>query len=210
MLACVMSPPIASDERSTPPRGRRRRGPQRATPDALEKAAADYLARYASSTDNLRRVLMRKVERSARAHGTDRDQGARTVEALLRRFQDSGLLDDRAYAEARAVTLHRAGHSPPAIRARLAGKGVARPAIEAALDRLRDEAAEPELAAALRYARKRRLGPYRLDARGRNRERDLAALARKGYSLEVVRRVVDAADTAELEAEAGARPGPLG
>jgi len=186
------------------------RGPRKATPDYLERAALFYLERYASSTANLRRVLLGKVQRSARAHGTDPAAGAEAVEALLARFQRSGLLDDRAYAEGRAVSLHRAGHSRPAIRARLAQKGVDTASIEAALARLADEAAAPDLAAALRYARKRGLGPYRRERRLERRERDLAALARKGFDLDLARRLVDAEDPAALEDEAGAQPGPLG
>jgi regulatory protein len=191
-------------------RERKRRGPKRATPEYLEKAALHYLERYASSAANLRRVLMGKVERSARAHGTDREDGARAVERIVRRFLGSGLLDDRAYAEGRAVTLHRAGHSMPAIRARLGQKGIDADTIDAALERLEDEAAKPELAAALRYARKRRLGPYRRDGRAEKRERDMAALARKGFPPDLARRIVDADDLTELEEEAGALPGPLG
>jgi regulatory protein len=203
--------PAESHSRDDDRRRPRRRGPKRATPEYLEKAALHYLERYASSSANLRRVLLAKVERSARAHGTDRDEGARAVERILRRFLDSGLLDDRAYAEGRAVTLHRAGHGTRAIRARLARKGIDEETVDAALARLEDEAAEPELAAALRYARKRRLGPYRpAAARGERRERDMAALARKGFSPHLARRIVDADDADELEAEAGARPGPLG
>jgi regulatory protein len=47
---------------------------------------------------------------------------------------------------------------------------------------LQEEAAEPELAAALAYARRRRLGPYRSPAaRTDLREKDLAALGRQGF-----------------------------
>ena len=188
----------------------RPKGPKKATPAYLERAALFYLERYASSTANLRRILMGKVTRSARHHGTDPEAGAEAVEDLLARFQRSGLLDDRAYAEGRAVTLHRAGHSLPAIRARLAQKGVDADAIDAALARLHEEAAAPELAAALRYVRKRRLGPYRTTGRAANRERDLAALARKGFGFDLARRVIDAEDIAALEDEADIQPGPLG
>ena len=52
---------------------KRRRVPRKATPKRLERVALHYLERYSSSSENLRRVLMRRVERSARAHGTDRD-----------------------------------------------------------------------------------------------------------------------------------------
>lgn len=191
-------------------KGERRRGPKKATPDYLERAALFYLERYASSVANLRRVLMGKVQRSAAHHGTDPEAGAEVVEDLLRRFQRSGLLDDTAYAEGRAVTLHRAGQSLPAIRLRLRQKGVDKDTIDAALDRLHDEADSPELAAALRYARKRRIGPYRSTGRAEKRERDMAALARKGFAPDLCIRIVDTADLGDLETEAGAKPGPLG
>lgn len=191
--------------------GRRRRGPKAATPDDLEKAALSYLERYASSRANLRRVLLGKVERSARWHGTDRNAGARQVEALLDRLARAGYLDDDAYARGRAVTLHRAGHPQAAIRMKLLRKGVDRDTAERALEALDEEADAPELAAALRYARKRRLGPYRpTGRRTANAERDMAALARKGFSPDLARRVVESDDLDALEAEAGAQPGPLG
>jgi regulatory protein len=192
-------------------RGGTRRGPKKATPEYLEKAALSYLERYASSRANLRRVLLGKVERSARWHGTDRDAGARQVEALLDRLARAGYLDDDAYARGRAVTLHRAGHAQAAIRMKLLQKGVERDAAERALQALDEEAEAPDLAAALRYARKRRLGPYRPAAsRAANAERDMAALARKGFSPDLAKRVVQTDDLETLEAEAGAQPGPLG
>jgi regulatory protein len=199
-----------TEERSARTGTRKRRGPKKATPDYLEKAALGYLERYASSTANLRRVLMGKVTRSAQHHGTDPEAGAEAVETILRKLQDGGLLDDTAYAEGRAVTLHRMGHSLPAIRMRLRQKGVDDDTIDHALARLAEEADAPDLAAALRYARKRRIGPYRRVDRGTNRERDMAALARKGFAPDLCQRIVDAEDLADLEAEAGAKPGPLG
>lgn len=182
---------------------RRRRGPLKASPEALERAALGYLERYASSAAHLRRLLMAKVARSARWHATDPQAGARTVDDIVARFLRSGLLDDAAYAEARARSLHRAGASARAVRAKLRAKGVDEETIARALTALADEAAQPELAAALAYARRRRLGPYRPNAeRARHRERDLAALGRQGFAYELARRVVDAADPDELAAEA--------
>ena len=192
-------------------RGDKPKGPKQATPEYLEKAALHYLERYASSRANLKRVLMGKVERSARFHGTDREDGARAVEQLLDRLADAGYLDDTAYARGRAIGLHRAGHSTTAIRMKLRQKGVDDDTAAQALETLHEEAEAPELAAALRYARKRRLGPYRQEAqRQANAERDMAALARKGFSLDLARQVVLSDDLETLEQEAGAQPGPLG
>ena len=56
-----------------------------------------------------------------------------------------------------------------------------------------------ELQAAIALARRRRLGVYRLAAaRADYRDRDLAALARAGFSYDIARRVIEAEDEAAL------------
>jgi regulatory protein len=181
-----------------------KRAPRKATATYLRNAALYYLDRYASSTANLRRILMAKVDRSARAHGTDRAKGAAAVEVLLADFTRDGLLDDARYAQGRALALYRRGASARAIRARLSAKGVAREHIDPAIATLRDEAEEPDLTAALTFARRRRLGPYRPPGtRADRRARDLAALGRQGFTYDVARRVIDAEDVASLEDEVG-------
>ena len=182
------------------------RGPRKATSTYLRNAALYYLDRYASSTANLRRLLMAKVGRSARAHGTDRAEGSAAVDALLADFVRDGVLDDARYAVGRALALYRRGASARGIRARLAAKGVAREHIDSAIANLRDESDEPDLTAALTFARRRRLGPYRpQDARINHRARDLAALGRQGFAYDLARRIIDAEDVATLEDEISAR-----
>ena len=109
-------------------------------------------------------------------------------------------MDDRSFAETRARGLHRRGTSTRGIRADLAAKGVAAGLIDSALAKLADETADPETSAAITYARKRRLGPYRNSAqRAEKRERDMAALGRKGFSYDLVRRIIDAEDLEAIE-----------
>ena len=62
---------------------KRRRVPRKMTPKRLQRVALHYLERYSSSSENLRRVLMRRVERSAWAHGTDREEGAAAIDAIV-------------------------------------------------------------------------------------------------------------------------------
>ncbi len=176
------------------------RTPRKATPQTLENAALFYLGRFASSSENLRRVLMRRVERSARLHDTDRDEGRVAVDRIVARFQASGLVDDAAYAGSRAATLHRRGVSRRGIRARLMEKGVAPDDIDGALAGLAETAGNTDFAAAVNLARRRRLGPYRpLAARAEMREKDLAALARAGFSYDIARRVVEAETAEDLD-----------
>ena len=77
-------------------------------------------------------------------------------------------------------------------------------AVDQALDADRAETPKAELHAACAYARRRRLGPWHVSEREARRERDLAALARQGYSVDTARQVIDAPSVEELEAELGA------
>jgi len=183
------------------PGARRRKGPRRATPERLNRAALHYLERYASSAENLRRVLMRRVHRSAAVHGTDLDEGRATVDAIIARYRDAGLLDDAAYADMRVRGLHRRGVSRRLIAARLMEKGVGPEDIDCALAALDADSPAPDLEAACNYARRRRIGPWRHSDRPVYRDRDLAALGRQGFSMDIALKVVDAADSELLEAE---------
>jgi len=179
-----------------------RKLPKPVSPASLEASALFYLKRFASSSGNLRRVLLRRVRRSAELHGTDAEEGARQVEALVQRFLGNGLLDDRAYAEARVASLHRRGGSAKVIAAKLAAKGVGRDLIGAVLGEAADEARPGgDLAAAAALARRRRLGPYRLpETREAYRIKDFGALARAGFGRSIAETVLGAADPAALDA----------
>ncbi|MHA1598149.1 MAG: regulatory protein RecX [Alphaproteobacteria bacterium] len=180
----------------------RKKKPRKATATSLENAALYYLERFATSSENLRRVLMRRVDRSVRHHDTDRDEGAGFVDDLIGRYVDCGLLDDTAYGRTQAASMNRRGKSMRAIRVWLMQKRVATDAIDAALQTLADVTPSPDLAAAVAYARKRRLGPWRTREKDESeREKELAALARSGFSYSIAQRIVEADDTEEIEAE---------
>lgn len=177
-----------------------RRQPKPLTAASLENAALYYLGRFATSSGNLRRVLMRKVARSTRdGEESDGQAGARMVDALIARFLKNGLLNDRNYAEQKAASLARRGASRYSIAGKLAQKGVEAELVSAAIDTLAESGAS-ELAAACALVRRRRLGPYRAaDKRAEYRQKDLASLARAGFSLDLARRVLKAPDTEALE-----------
>ncbi len=138
---------------------------------------------------------MHKVRRSAELHGTDPEAGAAFVHALIRRFERSGILDDRRYAEGKALSLRRRGGSARSIRAALKAKGVAGEETDRALQAANEGAVatEADLAAARRLSRRRRLGPWRARDRARHRLKDLAALGRAGFSYDIARAVIDGA-----------------
>lgn len=178
-----------------------RRPPPKITASYLENAALHYLERFASSRANLRRVLMRKVDRSLAHHGGEPAEAAQLVDGVIARLAGLGYLDDGAYAETKARALHRRGGSLRTIRATLSAKGVESEIAEAALDTLTEASSNPDRDAAIALARRRRLGPYRAaDKRAAFRLKDLAALGRAGFGWEICRRIVDAVSVEALTA----------
>jgi regulatory protein len=169
-------------------------------PELLEQWVLQYLGRYASSAENLRRVLQRRVRRRS----PEAERAAMPlIDQLVARYRESGLLDDAAYAAARVQSLHRRGESLRGMRARLAAKGVAASDVMEAISTLRTVAADPDLAAACAFARRRRLGPYRRAAAKHARE--LAAFARAGFSRRVAEAVLACSDIEALDALAEGR-----
>lgn len=175
------------------------------TARSLENVATHYLQRFSASSANLRRVLLRRIERARRAEATVAPDAEAAIETIIEKFVRLKLIDDAAYAAGKATALRRRGTSRRTIggKLRLAGidgDGIDQ-AIEAADAETRplmasdDEGPDAELRAALRLAERRRLGPYRAEKeRAERRQRDLASLARAGFSFDIARKVIDASD----------------
>ncbi|KRE13932.1 hypothetical protein ASE63_18210 [Bosea sp. Root381] len=170
-----------------------RRAPRRITADYLQRAALHYLERYAAPTAQLRRVLARKVALSCRHHGQEPAAFSTVLDDVVARCVASGLVDDQRFAEARAASLQRRGRSSRAIAASLAAKGVARDLAA----RASDSNDEDELAAARKTARRKRIGPWNHSDRVGDRQKDLAALARAGFTMTIARAVIDGAGDEE-------------
>lgn len=145
----------------------------------LERAAIAYLERYGGSAERLRRALRRRLERAADGRGVEL-AGIDAVEEVIAKLTRLGYVDDARWASSRVRVLRRRGKSARAIRASLVGQGVD----DAVREALEDRVAELEAARAL--VRRRRLGPHRpAELRASERARDLARLARAGFSYAV-------------------------
>jgi regulatory protein len=179
--------------------------PDAITPAAFHEAALDYLARYAASTARLRRVLERRLRRRT----ADRDalEAARTIIAeVIEKLTAQGFLEDGRYASVKAESLVRQGRSRRWIEAKLSADGVAPALIQSALKNLSEGNANAELVAAIAFARRRRLGPYRTSKRGSQvepkklAEREMAAFARAGFDRRTTRIVLEAGSPEALAA----------
>ena len=157
-----------------------RRPAKPATPIYLERVALWYLERYGGSEAKLRRTLGKRVRRSVNELDTDPAEGREAVEQVVAKMRRLGYLDDAKLARQRAQTLSRRGKSRRAIQADLYRQG-----LDTDVDALLEETGHDELESARAFVRKRRLGT--------DRNRDLAKLARAGFSYDVARRALDEA-----------------
>lgn len=160
----------------------------------LREAALRHLERHAATSATLSRVLANRVRRWVQASTLDDESKAEAAAAaraaipkVMAALVEARALDDAAFAESRARRLARAGGSRRKIAAHLAARGVA---LETETD---------ELAAALAFARRRRLPPFGPPPPGpAERLKALAALARAGFSHDIAEQVLRA-DLEEAE-----------
>ena len=146
----------------------------------LEQAALFYAGRYATSRARLRAYLARKL----RERGWN-GAGEPPVARLVERMAALGYVDDRAFASARATALSRRGYGARRIDVALRGAGIGD---EDAAD-AREIAAAAAWDSALRFAQRRRIGPFAESETDRpGREKALAAMLRAGHSVQIARR----------------------
>jgi regulatory protein len=160
---------------------------RRVTAQSLQNAALFHLRKYSASVLQLRRVLTRKVQRFNRLKkGEPPVDASLLIAELLLKLVQQGYLDDSRLAEVRSASLRRSGRSARMIRAKLQEKGLG-----AEVARVSLPSADEEVVWV--HARKKRLGPYgKPEKRKERRLKDLASLARAGFSFALAKKVIDA------------------
>ena len=174
--------------------GRRERKPPRPLePQSLRDLGLAYMARYATSAAKVEAYLARKL----RERGWSEDADAPPdLPAMVARWAEMGYVDDAAYARMKADGMLARGLGERRIGQALWQAGIDEPLRE---DVAPDEPAARE--AALRYARRRRLGPFARDRSDdpKRREKAIAAMLRAGHGFDAARAMLDARNEAEAE-----------
>jgi len=152
-----------------------------------------YVGRFATTRAKLAAYLRRKIIEK----GWEAAQRPE-VEQLVERLAALGYIDDAAFALSRARSLGQRGYGERRVDQMLRQAGVEQadgaPAKEAASD--------GATAAAIRYAQRRRLGPFALQRPDpRARDRALAAMLRAGHGFDLARRLVDLPPDQKIDPE---------
>lgn len=152
---------------------------------ALQELAFSYVARFATSRSKLSSYLVRKLRERGWNGASEPDTGA-----VVDKVVELGFIDDAAYAGMKAASLTRRGYGKGRVRMALAASGIGAEDGSEALA----QADEERLAAALRFAERRRIGPFaEIQADPAGRQRALAAMLRAGHPMDLARRIVAAA-----------------
>jgi regulatory protein len=171
----------------------RRRTPKALAESSLEELALAYVSRFATSRGKLLAYLRRKL----RERGWEGEEPA-NVAAIADRMVGLGYVDDRAFALGKAQGLIRRGYGQRRLAQHLRSAGIAdEDAAEATT-----HADEQAIASALRFAQRRRLGPFASEEpEPAEREKALAALVRAGHDFALARKIVALKPGSEFVAE---------
>ena len=149
----------------------------------LDEMALGYVGRFATSRAKLIAYLGRKLrERGWGGEGEPR------LEELAERLVRLGYVDDRAFALSKARSLGGRGYGARRVNQALNLAGIGDDDAAQARELAEAEAVE----SALRFARRRSLGPFAPEAPDpRHRERALAAMIRAGHGFGLARAIID-------------------
>lgn len=153
------------------------------TPAKLEELALNYVGRFATSRSKLIAYMHRKL----RERGWEGDCEP-PVEELADRMVRLGYVDDRAFALSKARSLTGRGYGERRVRQALMIAGID----ELLGSDARQLAEQEAVAAALRFANRRAIGPYRTSKpTPQERERSIAAMIRAGHRFALAKAITD-------------------
>jgi regulatory protein len=154
----------------------------------VEQMALAYVNRFDCTATKLKRHLAERIKKQ----GGDENAEAWITE-LVERYVGSGVLNDARFAKNLASQLTTRGKSSRMISQKLAMRGVPSEVAQELMTTRRQDEPNAELDAARAFAKKRRLGPYRdPEKRAEFRQKDLAALARQGFSFDTAKKALGA------------------
>ena len=165
----------------------------------LRNSAMSYLARYEVSEFQFKSTMKRKLsyfENNLNESEKDKLINQIKSEMVLSRF-----IDDDRYAETKIRTIRRQGGSKRLIFAKLNEKGISKDVIQSALNIVDENHENAEIIAAVNFIKKKNIGVFYKNKKIGNeidsytlKDKWYGALARRGFSLEIVKKVLDIED----------------
>jgi regulatory protein len=175
----------------------RSRGPRKPRPpldeDKLNELMLAYVAKFATSRAKLATYLARKVRERGWAGA-----GEAPIATMVEKAARVGFVDDAAFALGKARSLTTRGYGERRVSQALHAAGIEDADGVAA----RTLAQESAVDAALRFARRRRMGPFAAKpADPAERQKQLAAMIRAGHGFALARSILALPPGSEIDPE---------
>ena len=111
---------------------------------------------------------------------------------MINTLVDQKFLNDKYYSDAKSKVFYRKGYSLNKIRYSLIKKGIDQKYIQDSISKIKENESDPDFFSAIRICRKKRIGPNREENnRSLFYKKDIAILARSGFSYETSKKVLD-------------------
>ena len=161
------------------------------TVDEMRDFALAYVEKYAPSKQQLKTYLLKKYLRTSVPNVKKQDVN-NLIDIVLSDLEKSKFVNDKFYSESKAKSMIQRGSSINKIRNYLIGKGINDKFINETVSKIEDNNSDQDFFSAIKLCKKKRIGPSRPED---NRElfykKDIAILARNGFSFEISKRVMD-------------------
>ena len=176
--------------------------PKKITEQYLYNSSLYYLQRFTSSSGNLRSIMTRKIIKSCDHHeDQDIDRCKEMLENIIVRLQAEQYINDESYTKAMINSYRNKGLSEKMIKQKLSIKSIPSDLIDDKQIEIDNEISEitnsleldisPELIAAVKMTRKKRIGCFKPESKDIERNKELSILARNGYSFDIANKALN-------------------
>lgn len=168
-----------------------RRPPKEPLGEVLRATALAYLERFPASAARTRQVLERRIRRyCSLVPEADPATYVEAIPPLIDSLRAGGYIDDSAYAKGLRASLARKGVPARVAAQKMRTKGIAPDLVDATFAQDIAQEGPQEHLCALRFARRKKLGPFAAHGREKPFEKAMAAFARAGFDYETAARIM--------------------
>ncbi|MZR30437.1 regulatory protein RecX [Sneathiella litorea] len=183
------------------PKAKRPKKPVEPTPKWLRDQALRYLNRFPATSHKMARHLIDKATPQLEHFDLSEEKLKEDVTKVVEDMIKAGFINNTEFAASKARVMARQGRSIAQIGLKLQEMEFSESDQARALDELGEDRHALDRMAAARFVKRRRFGPYKPEeTRSERRNKELASLARQGFSFDVATLVIDAKSADVIEA----------
>ena len=161
------------------------------TIDEIRNFAYSYLEKYSPSKQQLRIYLFKKLIKT-KQNIPSKKEIFNLIDSIIATLIDNKFISDKHYSDIKSKTFLKRGYSLNKIRYSLIKKGIDEKYIKASISKIKEKESDPDFFSAIKLCKKRRIGPIREENnRSLFYKKDIAILARSGFSYELSKKILD-------------------